>query len=207
MGWCIAHAATRTAAAESDRVSCVPSSFFPLYSSLLLFLAFRSSQIAVSLLSYASPCAPIRSSPSPVHLPFVSGFPSAPLEPPRRDGYGPAAVLLTALRVCDCKHVCACVCVCVCKREWGKERDGRTLEQFERWRTVHAGTGMLSIQQTMRLKFKKMPVINLHSLTHSISLALSMPSFLPVTHYTPSPLKDTGSALHCLMPKAHFMIW
>lgn len=38
-----------------------------------------------------------------------SGFLFPPLEPPSRDGCGPAAALLTVLRVCDCKHVCVCV--------------------------------------------------------------------------------------------------
>lgn len=95
LGWCIAHAATRTAAAESDRVSCFPSSFF---SSLLLppplprFVLFTKRCVSPSL--SRSLFAP-RRLPSSFPLSH-SGFLLPPLEPPSGDGCGPAAPDSTA---------------------------------------------------------------------------------------------------------------
>jgi len=126
LGWCVAHAATRTAAARSDRVSSSPASFFlPLSlssSSLLLPLAFCSfTKRRVSPSSVPAPAllfAPLLLPSSfPLCLVSRSGFPlPSRWKPPSRDGCGPAAVaaaaLLTALRVCDCEaRVRVCVCV------------------------------------------------------------------------------------------------
>lgn len=88
-----------------------PSSFFP---SLLLpprFLFFSKWSVSPFLAPVPALLFVPRLLPSSFPLSH-SGVLFPPLEPPSRDGYGPAAALLTALRVCDGEHVYACVCVC-----------------------------------------------------------------------------------------------
>lgn len=99
----------------------------PLFSSLLLPSSCSSlSVLHKSLgLSFLVPVPALLFAPRllPSSFPLShSGFLFPPLEPPWRDGFGPAAALLTALRVCDCEHVC--VCMRVCEGEAGWERLG-----------------------------------------------------------------------------------
>lgn len=105
-----------------------PSSFFPV---LLLPPPVPCLPFFTSAGSLPLPCAGARasyslSSPFTVLLPFVLrslwlSLPS-PLEPPLRDGCGPAAALLTALRVCEhVARVCMRVRAFVCKGEVGRE--------------------------------------------------------------------------------------
>lgn len=137
----------------------------PLFSSLLLPSSCSSlSVLHKSLgLSFLVPVPALLFAPRllPSSFPLShSGFLFPPLEPPWRDGFGPAAALLTALRVCDCEHVCVYASVwgrgwvgapgCVCVRE-REGRDGRNLQQL--WETVHAGAGMLSTQLGVKHKF------------------------------------------------------
>lgn len=118
----------------------VPSSFFfflsPPPSSCPLLAALHkvlgiSFLVPVPVLLFAPLLLP---SSFPLSLAH-SGFLFPPLEPPSRDGCGPAAVLLTALRVCDCEHVCVCVrerlsgragvCACASVNEREAERERR----------------------------------------------------------------------------------
>lgn len=65
--------------------------------------------------------------------------------------------LLTALRARECEHVCAYEWEgWESPSVWGRGEAGRdagTLQLFELGKVVHAGTGMLSILQTMKLNF------------------------------------------------------